>query len=93
MEWCVVTDTGERDGKPSEGNLAAALVYEPDGGVSRNSALAMIGLRQPVWCQGEITVVHEGGREVLGKQRHCGKWEITCHTFRLTSMRQRSNSR
>lgn len=49
--------------------------------VQVDPAVVMLGLQMPVFYLGEVLIVDEGGRELVGHQRKSSKWDVTVETF------------
>lgn len=88
MKIAVVTRVG-----PAEegGNLAVSMDlwqedgpptrYDPIGTWKSAPAMLQLSLRSRVFIPGEILVLDDGGREIAGRGRAPGKWDVSIEYF------------
>lgn len=69
----VAMDLWQEDGPPS--------LQDPLGTWRPVSAMVMLSLRTRVFVPGEILVLDDGGREIGGRGRAPGKWDVTLEHF------------
>lgn len=88
MKIAVVTRTGPSD---TGSNLAVAMDlwqedgpptrYDPIGTWKPAPAMLQLSLRSRVFIPGEILVLDDGGREIGGRGRAPGKWDVSLEYF------------
>ena len=92
MGWRVKLAVVTRVGPAEEGgNLAVAMDlwqentpptrYDPIGTWKPAPVMLQLSLRSRVFIPGEILVLDDDGREVAGRGRKPGKWDVSIETF------------
>lgn len=99
MQIGVITRVPNPDGPDAKWNLAMTFpthfeevgsdrcvpLEDAASGLGPTLALALLGLRSPVFHLGEIMLLDAAGREIGGLRRKPSKWGVECQVFETDS--------